>query len=481
MNLDPSSIIVKNRQRKSVDIDEHFISSVKRRLIQPIVVRKENDEIHLVVGGRRLAALTALETNPLIENVHFRFIENLSPTEARVAELEENINRSELPWRDHILGIAEIHETKRAEEPTWDLSKTAEAISTSERWIRICLMVRKNLDSPILKDAGSISQAYNLLQLAAERKTGQILGDIINAGKQIFSETGTEPVPEPTPIPASSPEAEQIGEILLTPGLVPDSETNPIPSPKNHEHVPVSPIQPAPEAPKEPQNPVIQADFLDWISSYSGPKFNLIHVDFPYNVEYKAYAESISSTEEDYESKNYWELLDGFIHNLDRFASYSAHIMFWFSMEFYEATRTKLDSVGLFVHRHPLIWFKSDNAGIIPGRDNQYPRRVYETALLCSRGRRPLVRSLANCYPSPLPNNAIHPSQKSEPMLKHFFGMLIDETTDVFDPTCGSGAALRAAEELGCRKILGLDTNKDYVERANSSINQARILRRIKL
>jgi len=130
------------------------------------------------------------------------------------------------------------------------------------------------------------------------------------------------------------------------------------------------------------------------------------------------------------------------------------------------------------VQRHPLVWFKSDNSGIIPGRDNQYPRRVYETAFLASRGRRSLIRSMANTYACPLASNPLHPSQKPEPMLRHFLSMLVDETTDVFDPTCGSAAALRAADALGARKILGLEISSEYAERANAATKTAQLLRR---
>jgi DNA modification methylase len=147
-------------------------------------------------------------------------------------------------------------------------------------------------------------------------------------------------------------------------------------------------------------------------------------------------------------------------------------------MEFYEQTRLALEVAGLTVHRHPLVWFKSDNSGIVPGRDNQYTRRVYETAFLCSRGRRPLVKTLANLYSAPNPSNPIHPTQKSEPMLRHFFSMLVDENTDVFDPTCGSGSALRAAESLGARRTLGLELNPDYAKRANQTTISARGMRK---
>ncbi len=150
-------------------------------------------------------------------------------------------------------------------------------------------------------------------------------------------------------------------------------------------------------------------------------------------------------------------------------------------MEFYEKTRIRLESAGLYVHRHPLIWHKTDNSGIVPGRDNQFPRRIYETAFLCSRGKRPLVKIKANTYGAPIEPNSIHPSQKSQPMLNFFFEMLIDETTDFLDPTTGSGSSVRAADFCGARSALGLEINPDYAKSAEATTQVARKLRNLKL
>ncbi len=467
MTLDPNSIIVKNRQRKTVEVDEHFIASIRKCLIQPIVLRRVDGEPHLVVGGRRLTALQAIG-EPLTEHVHFRFIEDLDEFDARVAELEENIKREDLSWRDHAAAVAEIHQAFRAHHgPQWTALKTMEALAVSERWLHLCLIVAKNLDSPLLRDANGIEHAHSILRLVAERRAGQILSDISNTGRQIFAPEASEADPN-----ANDP---------LLQGPAPQPNGSGVSGSQDPQHAPVS-DRPSPSpAPAEDRGPILAANFLEWAPTYVGPKFNVIHVDFPYNVEYKSYAQSTNNTEEDYESRGYWELLDTFVTHLDRFCSYSSHVMFWFSMEFYEKTRTILEGAGLFVHRHPLVWFKSDNSGIIPGRDNQYPRRVYETALLCSRSKRPLVKTLANAYAAPLPSHAIHPSQKSEPMLRHFLSMLVDETTDMLDPTAGSGAAVNAAESLGARRTLGLEINPDYVARANTNILQSRQLRNLKL
>ena len=149
-------------------------------------------------------------------------------------------------------------------------------------------------------------------------------------------------------------------------------------------------------------------------------------------------------------------------------------------MNFYSETVAKLRKAGLMVHDHPLIWCKTGGPGglgVVPGTAVTYPRRTYDTALLCVRGNRPLAKPGMNSYAAPTAGNKIHPSQKPEPMLRFFLQMLVDETTTMLDPTCGSGAALRAAEDLGAKSILGLELDANYAKDALTKTLHARVLR----
>lgn len=457
-------IIRPNRQRKTTkDVDPQFIASVNRRLINPIILISQPDGIVLCAGERRLIALRAGSVTDLIENVHFRFFADLNSDEAEIIELEENVKREDLHWRDHVAAVGRIHAIFKARDETWTDRKTAQEINTSRTSIKEHLMIFRNLDNTALRDATGTKQAYSILQGIAERRTVSIVQAVTKVGSEIFDIKAQSNDPSgnnsPSPIPNSNP-----------------SHTSRLSSP-----IPSSPIPPdiPPMPDKEPEPSILNTDFIKWISGYSGDKFTLIHCDFPYDVKYDSYAKSISSVTDDYDFSGFWPLIDALCGNLDKIMSYSAHMMFWFSMKFYEQTKGRLEKAGLYVHDHPFVWQKTDNAGIIPGRDGIFPRRIYETAFLCSRGRRPLVKSLANCYGAPMQSNSIHPSTKPVPVLKHFFAMLIDETTDVLDPTAGSGNSLIAAEDMGARKILGLEINPTYATAAQSALERFRVMRKI--
>lgn len=222
----------------------------------------------------------------------------------------------------------------------------------------------------------------------------------------------------------------------------------------------------------EPSDVVLNTSFLEWAPSYSGQRFNLIHCDFPYGINADHIKQGYQVTEHGgYEDSpdTYWRLVQCFATNIDRFMADSSHLVFWFSMKYYAETIAFFaEHTDIAINPTPLIWFKSDNTGILPD-PSRGPRQVYETALLGSRGDRKIVQAVANVFPAPSPQGQ-HMSEKSQPMLEHFFRMLVDDTTSLLDPTCGSASALRAARALGCRRFLGLELNPDFAQRAIRSL-----------
>jgi ParB/RepB/Spo0J family partition protein len=465
--LNPSAIIVpENRQRiRPTDIDSLAASIKSTGQIQPIVVRQTDSGPTLMVGGRRLEACRQLNID-----VKADFWEDLDPIRARIVELEENVKREDLHWRDHVSAIANIHELYKQQNPDQSTTETAATLSITRQSMYRAMTVFKNLDNGLLRDATGIKQAYSILQIAAERRAASITSEIIKIGSQIF--VGDRDVAPAGQLATEIAEQSFPSQLVVHEyGLTVDE----IFPDKDDSGITPSSIS------TEPKPFILNIDFKKWLNSYTGPKFNLIHLDFPYDVRYDSYAFSTTSGgDEDYNPTGFFDLLKFFCANIDLITSYSAHVVCWFSMKFYEDTKNALKGADLFVHDHPLVWHKTDNSGIIPGVGNLYPRRIYETAFLCSRGRRPLVKSLANAYGAPLPSgyDAIHPSQKSEPMLIHFFSMLVDETTDFFDPTCGSGSALRAADRCGARSILGLESDEKMATAAESKTQIAHHLRK---
>ena len=155
---------------------------------------------------------------------------------------------------------------------------------------------------------------------------------------------------------------------------------------------------------------------------------------------------------------------------MDNVVADSAHLIFWFSPKFYCDTRQQLERMGWTLTDYPLIWHKSDGAGVAPD-PQRGPRNTYEMAFFGHRGDRKITAAgtKSNSFAHPgKRGEAIHVSEKPYPMIRHFLSMLCDEYSHVLDPTCGSGNALKAAEDLGASRVLGIEQMPEFYENARA-------------
>jgi hypothetical protein len=206
--------------------------------------------------------------------------------------------------------------------------------------------------------------------------------------------------------------------------------------------------------------PILNHDFTKWILTYSGPKFNFIHCDFPQSPQ------------------NFWPIYNCFFGNLSKLLSENAHILFWLDMNYFsEVQETIVKYKNLSYLVNPLIWNKSDTKTNY--KLGNPPINTYEVALVISHNSRNFLKPIQNIYSTPRASQPICPNQKSQPMLKYFFQNFIDENTNVFDPTCGSASALLAAEELNAKSILGLELSKDRCDKAISKLFRQREIKEL--
>jgi hypothetical protein len=423
----PNKVIVNRdeRQRKElIGIDELASSILRRGQLQPIVVTRD---LVLIAGERRLTAIRKLaESNP---DSHFHvkvvFSDELDPAELQALELEENIKRVDLPWKDNCAAIYRYHTLQVDRDPAWTMGKTAESLGISVSGISERISIAKELlaGNTMVANAPKLSTAKGIVTRQNERKEAAQASQLM----ALIS---------PKPIKAD-----------------PDSSAQPEGGPPSSQ-------------PPSGTGFIINEDFKDWAQNYDSAKFNLIHCDFPYGVGMHKSDQGSGAAHGTYEDTPdiYWSLVETLLNHLDNFAEESAHLIFWFSMDYYEKTRELLGT-RFRVNPFPLVWHKSDGAGIIPDA-NRGPRRTYETAFFASRGDRKIVRAVANSVASPI-HRGRHMSEKPQDVLRHFFRMVVDEHSSVLDPTCGSGSAIRAAVASGASRFLGLEINKEFADHAD--------------
>jgi ParB/RepB/Spo0J family partition protein len=424
-----ASIVVNRgeRQRKELRNIEELAESINRTgLINPIVVTREGV---LVAGERRYTAIRSLGWTA----VPVQFAEDLSELELHVIELEENIKREDLTWQEECDAIRAYHEVRRASEAEWSQASTAAALGISAAEISRRLLVADAVAAGNVRvaEADRFSTAFGVASRELERRKSSASHKIAN----LLPEVKTE----------------ESGEVTVTEA-----------------------------GPAQRAVPLIHADFHEWAAAYTGPRFNMIHCDFPYGVGMHNSDQGAGASHGTYEDSPdvYWKLLETLKMAMSNVVADSAHLMFWFSMDYYEETKILLEDMGWRVSPFPLVWVKSDNTGIIPDA-KRGPRRVYETAFFASRGDRLLATGphgqgpVANATMAPGREKTVHMNEKPVSMLRHFMRLCVDEYSTVLDPTCGSANALKAAQLLGAPTVLGLERDAEFFDLAKTHYFEA--------
>ena len=436
--------IFTDRQRSDFgDIDGLADSMRRIGQISPVAVEPLGDgRYRLIAGERRCKAATKLGWT-YVEALELR---ELDPRERELVELEENVRRKQLSWPEEIAAVEKY--VTIAKEPR---ALSAKSLGLSEESLSQRLTLAEAIqENPKLKEIPTWTAAYTQhtasQKRAMEAAMESLLGD--NDDEEDFK------------LFEDAEEAEDEDE---------------------DEDAPVAPkVSLAPKAPAPPRTSAFRAEnnsFLNWAPNYSGERFNFIHCDFPYGVGMDSNALMNTShrwktIEDRYEDDPdiFDRLVRTFFEHQDKFIATSAHCLFWLAHKNYGRIASRFAHFGWSVCETPIIWHKTDNAGIAPD-PRRWPRRTYEIAIFASRDDRKIVKVKAASFGGPATKEH-HISEKPMQMLSHFFEMVVDQHTTILDPTCGSGTALRVAKSLGAAKGLGLDVMDEHVAWTNKKLGE---------
>ena len=461
------------RQRRDPDPEAGGLlqSIALRGVLAPVILEEVPDSrgYHTLYAGERRYAASLMLGLP---DIPYRFARSPSAAEVQIIEFEENAKRKDLTWQETCQSVVKLHALLREVDPTHTFNDTGKALGWYDgATVTKFHFINEYWADDSVRECGTVNEAYNLLQRRLKRAQASALEEWLGEPERGESDEGDNDERSDSSLGSDVLLARNEHGVGVDSGGT--EETKLAPSPPQRTSV------------TGPSLPVIAANFLEWAPMYTGPRFNLIHCDFPYGIRlgegthksgsnalHREESEVYSDTPEDYVA-----LLDTFVTHFDRFASESCHVMFWYSnrTEIDVATRGTFARIpGFAFLRFPLVWHKSDNAGFMTLGT---PRHIYETCLVGGRGDRPIVKYVSDAYSAPT-DNSLHMSAKPEPMLRYFMGMFCDEHSRVLDPTCGSGSALRAAEALRAERVVGLELSPEMARTANTELLRARALRR---
>lgn len=162
------SIVVGKRMRQDLGTPEELnelAESIKEHgLIHPLAI---DENKNLVAGGRRYHVLTTIlkwEWIPV----------SLASTggsqaKLRMMELEENIRRKDMDWKERVRTVAEVHELHKNDaalnSSKWTLTQTGELLDLSIGNVQYCVTMVEYLDKkdhPVHK-ATSLNEAFRIL------------------------------------------------------------------------------------------------------------------------------------------------------------------------------------------------------------------------------------------------------------------------------------------------------------------------------
>lgn len=450
--------IPERRRKKKGDIEELANNISRHGLLHPITLRRKGERFILVAGERRLLAHQKLRAS----TVEARFLDELDEFESAALEWEENARRLDMDWREDAEAVAYYHELRKSRDSEWDMEMTGDCLGMSDKAVSIRCTIFKALrtDAKKFENIETLTAAYNLVQ--RERQRG----------------VDAEAVKFLSNIAAG-----------LTPQQAIDKE--------QHETLPPEAAAKAMSGMtyRYPLLDIRNTTFQDYLAVdllnpeglHHGKRFNMIHCDFPYGIDFHKSEQggmakwgNEGSYQDDPEL--FRHLCEQLRDNLPSIMEATGgHIFFWFPMAEYEQVRNFWQAVPhLSVNPVPCIWVKADGTGILPDAQRG-PRRVYEAAFLMTYGDRPIVQAVANAITHPAAKDrALHPSEKPFQVVSHFLRMLVDETTKLLDPTCGSGTAVAAAEQLGACEVTGVEPNKEHTRTARHQLEKVRIAALVK-
>lgn len=435
-------IRVAERQRKDYGDIESLKASMKSiGQLQPIIILDDDNKNYyeLLAGGRRLQAAIELGWIQIECKIYYR---EMSDTDKVLIEIEENIKRKQLDWREEVLAAVQLHDAHCKINEKWNVSNTADVLNISGRWASRYLSVGR-----ALQQGDEKVNACQSIAAAAAAISRKMQRDVDDEAVIFFDNSN---------VTIGRNYKDTISEVIQS-----DQEFKSIRSAEHDVHC---------------------ADFVEWADKYSGSAFQVIHLDPPYGImhhESEQGGGSVHGTYSDTED-DLWRILEALDINKDRIVAPRAHIVFWFSFKFYSQiidffSHSNWDDTT--VNNFPLVWWKRDNIGLVPDA-KRYGRRVYETALLISVGDRQINTVRPNLFAWESGKaRAKHLSEKPEPVVNYFLSILIEpeRCVNFLDPCCGSGSSLSAAERLGAINVTGLDIDPDTVTIARRTLNARRL------
>lgn len=424
-----------DRERTDLGDIEGLAESISKfgrginRPIQPLVIRREDNM--LIAGGRRLSALRLLAQEELLEGTHFLYQDTIPDDELKEMELEENVRRKSMGWKEEVSAIARIHTLKSRKAviagEEWGAQETGELLGISRFPVTYAVMINKilkNEPSSLVASATSFREAIDLCVAERSRITTKEEASRLKARMQ-------------SQVPASMLPAQGKEEALAGTGF--NITTNEQQS--NSIVIPLS-------------KQLLLGDCLDLLQTFPEASMDHCICDPPYAIEMDNIQQSnmgtdVSSTAKEHDVVENLQLFENMFPIIRRVLKPTSYFLMWYDLDHHEKLQQLAIKHGFKVQRWPIVWCK--NSSCQNGAANVNFTKKTEVCMVMRREHALLANTKASTTNYIEDSNVIDKATLGHPFVKPYnvWRMLIEsvslEGQTILDPFAGVGSCPTAA------------------------------------
>lgn len=409
-----------NRQRREFEPESLMRlteSIAKHGLMHPLVCRLEAGGFLLVAGERRLRAIKDLWAlggelrfnGQIIEEGRIPYVTlgELDELSAAEAELEENVQRSDLTWQERADALRRLDELRtaqaKADGRVHTPHDTIEEVTGARHQgpaneVRKSLIVAKHLSDPEVAKAKTVDDAFKILKRREEVSSNLLLASKVDR-LQVASRYS-----------------------------------------------------------------LIQSDAILWLANECAAEtFDVILTDPPYGIDADKFGDAGGRLEDKHEYDDSYEtwqgLMKAFAPESFRVTKKEAHLYAFCDIDRFHELRNLLATAGWQVFRTPLIAYKK-SATRVPLPDHG-PRRHYEVVLYAFKGGRRVTAIYPDVIECKADDNLGHPAQKPVSLYVDLLRRSVRPGDKVLDPFAGSGTIFAAAQETKTLAV-GIEGSAQY-------------------
>lgn len=445
-----SSIIIgEDRIREEISeeaVEELAASIYQQGLLHAPVMRPDKDgqSLILVAGENRLNAMKLLHEcglgfsydNASVPHMQtpFTLLKDDDTINAYASELDENLKRRDLTWKEKAKALAKLHQLRAIQygETNWTLMDTADEITQRRKSrkandrdrheVSEALAIVKHLDDPVVAHAPDKKEALRAIREKVKMETRAELKKEFLKKKEELKSNGEETID----LDMFTKPAEETPRIFAHEG-----------------------------------HTLIHGDFFEEAPKLMEGFYDCIVTDPPYGIDIHKHKLWDGQSHEYDDSEDYFnQLIEDLAQESFRVAKDQAHVYVFCDFRRFQRLFVAFELAGFDCWRYPIIWDKGNTGSF--GDADKGPRHVYDCILYANKGDKKttdLFRDVINVTQPSIGSG--HPASKPQEVYYDLLRRSTYPGDQVLDFFCGGGPIFPAAHRLDCF-ATGVEVSDKY-------------------